>query len=392
MKWSFAQNGINRILANTKIILVIYIVATIAVSLQLLTLGKKNILPTHPAYTQYNNYVIFKQSHFHLIEGKDLYKLYLDECWDYYKYSPAFSLLFGMFAYFPDIIGLSLWNLLNALLLFLSIRYLPHFSNQKKNSILFFVLIELITSLQNSQSNGLMAALIIFTFNFLENKKYLWATLCVVFSIFIKIFGGVAFVLFIFYPDKWKLILYSIFWTIVFFFLPLLVVTHHQLLFLYERWWILLGLDHAVSNGLSVMNWLNIWFNLTIKKNIVLLFGMMLFLLPLIRIKQYKNFQFKLLLLASCLLWIVIFNHKAESPTFIIAICGIAIWFFSEHRKWFDAVLVIIAFIFTSLSVTDIFPPFVRTHYFIPIAIKVTPCIFVWIKIMYELLVEDYPN
>ena len=96
------------------------------------------------------------------------------------------------------------------------------------------------------------------------------------------------------------------------------------------------------------------------------------------------------MLLASILIWTVIFNHKAESPTFIIAICGIAIWYFSKQRNWPDTILVITAFIFTSMSVTDIFPPFVRNHYFIPFVIKVAPCIFIWIKIMYELLFEDY--
>jgi len=392
MNTSFAGNWINKFLSNNKIILSIYIIASIVISIQLLSLGKKELLPNHPAYTQYNNYIIFKQSHIHLLQGKDIYQLYLDECWDYYKYSPAFAALFGVFVYFPDAIGFTLWSLLNALLLFYAIRYLPHINNKKKNAILFFSLFELVTSLQNAQSNGLMAGLLIFTFGLLEHKKYFLATLCIVFSIFIKIFGGVAFVLFIFYPDKWKLILYSIFWTIVFFFLPLLIVTHSQLHFLYERWWILLGLDHAASNGLSIMNWLYTWFHLNIQKNMILLMGMIVLLFPLVRIRQYKNYLFHINMLASVLIWMVIFNHKAESPTFVIAFSGVAIWFFSAKRKLIDLILFIGAFVFTALSATDISPAAIRTHYFVPYVIKVVPCIVVWIKIMYELLIEDYTN
>ena len=291
-----------------------------------------------------------------------------------------------------SLIGFTLWSLLNALLLFYAIKYLPHIDDKKKNAILLFSLFELVTSLQNAQSNGLMGGLLIFTFGFLESKKYWLATLCIVCSIFIKIFGGVAFILFIFYPEKWKLILYSIFWTLVFFFLPLLVVSQDQLHFLYERWWILLGLDHAASNGLSVMNWLYTWFHLNIQKNIILLVGMIILLLPLLRIKQYKNYLFHITMLASVLIWIVIFNHKAESPTFIIAFSGVAIWFFSTKRKSLDLILFMVAFVFTALSATDVFPATIRTHYFVPYIIKVVPCIVVWIKIMYELLIDDYTN
>ena len=53
-------------------------------------------------FTSYNNYLIFKHSFFHLIHHKDLYILYPQEHWDLYKYSPAFSLLFGIFAILPD--------------------------------------------------------------------------------------------------------------------------------------------------------------------------------------------------------------------------------------------------------------------------------------------------
>jgi hypothetical protein len=68
-------------------------------------------------YYHYNNYVIFKQSFFHLINNQDLYSLYVNEQRDLFKYSPTFSLLFAPLAILPDIIGLILWNALNAFLL-----------------------------------------------------------------------------------------------------------------------------------------------------------------------------------------------------------------------------------------------------------------------------------
>jgi hypothetical protein len=120
--------------------------------------------------------------------------------------------------------------------------------------------------------------------------------------------------------------------------------------------------------------------------------GMIVLLFPLVRIRQYKNYLFHINMLASVLIWMVIFNHKAESPTFVIAFSGVAIWFFSAKRKLIDLILFIGAFVFTALSATDISPAAIRTHYFVPYVIKVVPCIVVWIKIMYELLIEDYTN
>ena len=100
----------------------------------------------------------------------------------------------------------------------------------------------------------------------------------------------------------------------------------------------------------------------------------------------YKNFYYRLLLLASVLLWIVIFNHKAESPTFIIAICGVAIWYFPQTRKTENLVLMLLALVFTMLSPTDLFPPYVRNNIFKPYVVKALPCILVWFKLTYDML------
>jgi len=337
-------------------------------------------------YTHYNDYVIFKQSFFHLKEGKDLYKYYLQEHADLFKYTPSFALFMGFFAYFPDIIGLCLWNILNAIILFLAILYIPKLENKNKCFILYFVLVELMTSMQSSQSNGLMAGLIIFAFGFSERNKLFQASLCLVLGMFIKIFGLVAFALFLFYPKKWKLFLYTLLCFFVIFFLPLLAVNFSHLKELYSSWLTLLSEDQSRSIGYSVMGLLRTWFNIGISNNIIIIIGVILFCLPLIRIKQYSNYYFRILTLSSILIWVIIFNYKAESPTFIIAICGVAIWFFSNKMKTENLILLLIALIFTSLSPTDIFPRIVKDRFFLPYLIKVVPCILVWIKIIYDMM------
>ena len=82
-------------------------------------------------YTHYNNFLIFRQSFFHLIQHKDLYSAYSNEYYDLYKYTHTFALLMFPFAYLPNLAGLILWNILNAVILFYAFRKFP-FANEKK--------------------------------------------------------------------------------------------------------------------------------------------------------------------------------------------------------------------------------------------------------------------
>ncbi len=442
-----------KIFTNPRFLLGVYILLALGATLQSY-FGNPTTF-NNLQYTAYNNYIIFKQSFFHLIENKDLYILYPSEHWDLYKYSPTFSLLMAPLAILPDVIGLLCWNLLNALVLFFAIKNIPlkdsklfgnslmnieqgtrnkefrSLSNndestvfdklrnslflvpcsifKKNNSFsigvmglcLVFIALEMLTSLQNEQSNALMAGLIILAFVLLEKDKIWLGTLCIALTVFIKIFGVVAFALFLVYPKKGKFILASTVWVIVLTVLPLLVISMDQFQLLYESWWRMLGEDHAASYGYSVMGWLQSWFGLDVSKNVIVLLGVVLFCLPLIKIKKYTNYKFRWRLLASILIWVVIFNHKAESPTFVIAMSGVGIWYFlskiemekvdaihkvtSSHLV--NTVLVVLAFVFTSLSPTDLFPRFLRENIVIPYVLKAVPCILIWGKIIWEMYV-----
>lgn len=346
--------------------------------------------PNGPAYTEYNNYIIFKQAYFHLVDQKDLYSLYLNEQWDLFKYSPAFALFFGVLAYLPDGLGLALWNCLNAFCLFVAIKKLPNVTDKAKIAVLFFVLIELVTSLQNSQSNALMVGLLILAFVFFESDQVFLACLCITLTVFIKLFGLLAFAMAIFYPNKIKAIFYSIGCVLFLSVIPLLVVPIGQLFFLYKSWWGLLIDDHTISYGLSMLGWLISWFGFNGSKNLVVLVGLILLLVPLVWVKEYKAFLFRVSFLCSLLIWMVIFNHKAESPTFVIAISGVALWYFLKPTNTFDRVLLLVAFVFTCLSPTDIFPSLIQNQFFDPYVVKVVPCIFIWLKITYDLLFTNF--
>ncbi|MDW8205073.1 MAG: glycosyltransferase family 87 protein [Cytophagales bacterium] len=363
----------------------LYVLLAVFAAIQAVLLGENLI--ENGIYTHYNNYVIFKYSFFHLLEGKDLYIFHPSDHFDLYKYSPTFALLFGVFAPFPDVIGLSLWNLANAMAIYWGIRRADFFSEGAQKSVLLFAAIEMLTSLQNSQSNALIAGLFIWAFIWLEKRQYTWATLAILLTGFIKIFGVALFAICIFYPQKWKIILYSLLWGIVLLLLPLPFTGWEYLLSLYKSWWELLKNDYSISYGLSVMGWLASWFGWEPPKNAVVLAGLLVLLLPLMRIRAYEELPFRLAFFASLLCWVVIFNHKAESPTFIIPVAGLAMWYFRQEKAPLAVTILMVAvFVLTSLSPTDLFPRSLRDEVVIPYVLKAVPCIFLWIALQWEMM------
>lgn len=336
--------------------------------------------------THYNNYLIFKTSFNHLIGNQDLYIEHLNDHIDFFKYSPSFAALMLPFAYVTDWIGLPCWNILNALILASAFIQLPFLENRAKVPILVFACIETLTSLQNAQSNALLAGLIIWTFICLERGRIAWATLLVVLSFYIKIFGILSFLLFLFYPNKWKAAAWSCLWIVLVGALPLLFISFNQLLFLYKSWGNLLSWDVNASVGLSVQGWLKTWFGIDASKNLLVVIGIVFLMFPLLRFKYWQSPHFKLLYLSILLIWMVIFNHKAESPTFIIAFSGVLIWAYSQKLNSINNIVFVLCFVLCSLSPTDIFPSYLRQHFVIPYVLKAVSVIAVFGIICYQLL------
>lgn len=370
-----------------KFLIIIVVLATIILSLHQYLLGSFYIAMEPWFMTHYNNFLIFRQSFYHLIDHQDLYQQSGFEYMDLYKYSPSFALFMGPIALLAVVPGLLAWNLVNSLVFFFGFWKLQ-FRNDKTKAIAFgFLFIEMITSLQNMQSNCLIAGLLLFAFFMMERRKVALAALFIVLTIFIKLFGIVALSLFLLYPQRWKALLYALVWAIIIAILPLLVVNPAHLILLYQNWLTLLVKDYAVPNSFSIYGWLNAWFNLGVSRSVVFVTGGILFIIPLIRRRLFSEVKFRLFFLASILLWVVLFNHKAESPTYIIACTGVSIWFFIQKLRVENLILLGLVFVFTVLSHTDLFPD----HDFIDkYCLKAVPCILVWIKLLWDLMNPAY--
>lgn len=374
-------------LLNLDTLLFLLIIITLAVSLQQYLLPDREFFGAMRPH--YNNYLIFKYSFPHLIQNLNLYDAYPTEYGDLYKYSPSFALAMGLFFWMPDWLGVITWNLLNVLALFFGVKLLPGLKEKSKVFLLLYVLSELIGSMQNLQSNALITGLILLTFVSFERKQLLWAALFVVLALYIKIFGLVAAALFLFYPKKGKFIGYLCLWLVIFGSIPLVVNSPSELLGQYQNWIVLLKSDHGQSYGFSLLGILHQWFNLHPAKWTVTLIGIILFLLAFIRKDLYKEQTFRFLFLASVLIWMVIFNHKAESPTYIIAMAGIGIWFFAQKPNRFTIAILILSFIFTSLLQTDLFPKELRLIFY-EYYVKAIPSIVIWFLLLYQMISGKY--
>ena len=366
------------------IILSVLILTAIGVSIQVLNLPPR--INGDSVFTHYNNYLIFKNSFFHLIEGQNLYTPYPVDYWDLYKYSPIFSLFMGMLAWMPNWAGLLCWNLLNVIVLYFGVKDFDFKNKRLQLFFWFFIFLELITSLQNSQCNILIIGLFLLTYQSFQKEQIIKAALFLSLTVFIKIFGLVLFILFLFYPKKIKFISYSILWFSLLALFPIVITGWNELIWQYQNWWHMLINDSSVSSSYSFKGWLELWFTIQPNKSLVLVFGIVGLLLPLFNYKAIKTSTFQTMMFASAVIWVVIFNHKAESPTYIIAVIGAYIWFINSKRSWVEIALITMCFLFTIVSPTDIFPQSWREAFITPYAMKAFPCILIWVSLTFNML------
>ncbi len=373
-------------LTATVLVWALYLALAIFASVQSWSLAPRPNEANGRPYSRYNNFEIFQAAHDHLLEGKDLYIHYPEEHWDLFKYSPTFALAFGAIAWLPDLAGIMVWNGLNAIVLLLAFLHLPFLDRRKQWLAALITAPELLTSMQTEQSNGLMAGLILFTYIFLEQGRRGAAAGTMLASGFIKIFGLAALPLFLFYPGKWRSALYGIVGLGALLAAPLVVLDPQELLGQYDSWRSVLAADHAGKLGFSVMGFLKAWFGFEPGGTWITLTGLVLLMAPWLRLRAYDSPEFRRLAIASILIWVVIFNHMAESPTFVIAMAGIALWFVSEKPSPGAIALLALALVFVTLSPSDIFPATWRMEFFRPYVVKVIPCILIWLVIWWRMI------
>lgn len=333
-----------------------------------------------------NNFEIFRTAWVNLVAGRDLYGANPSHQ-DFYKYSPTFALLFAPLALVPFAVGLLLWNAANALALYWSLgQVLEPRSALAARGIVF---LDAVGSMQNAQSNALSAGLMIMAFGFLYARREVMGALAIALGAAIKIFPVVAGVFVIFRPYRLpRFLLIGAAVSLLFFLAPLLVLSPAELLAQYRSWGAISSSD-ALTRGYSVMEQLHLWTGLDWPNWPLQLLGALVLLAPLARISRWGIERFRLLFLASVLMFCVLFNHKAESPTFVVAAAGVAIWLLVADRDWLAWSAFAVFVVGTVLSASDAMPETLQENFFEPYRFKTIPVLVVWILTQFALWKES---
>jgi len=344
----------------------------------------------------HNNFLVFRGVFWHLWQQLSLYVPYPAEYFDVNYYGPVFSLVIAPFAVVPEWLGLVLWCVGLSLFLYVAVRR-SSLTNYQQLFVLWFCAHELLTALYMQQFNIAIAAIIVLAFFLIEKERDAEAAFFIVLGTMVKLYGIVGLAFFFFSKHKLRLVLSLIGWAALLFVAPMLVSSPEYVVGQYQEWFAsligkngenqesiaqnisLIGMSHRVS-GLSFSD---LW---------IILPGILLFALPYLRFSQYKHTAFRQTLLASVLMFVVLFSTGSESSGYIIPFVGIVIWYTAapwQRTKW-DIALLVFAFVLSSLSPSDLFPAYLRKEWVQPYALKALPVTLIWLKLCYEMYTKDY--
>lgn len=336
------------------------------------------------ADAQINNFLIFRSSFHHLLKGQDLYTLYPLEHFDLYKYSPTWALLFAPFAVVPIPVGVVLWNVANAVMLCAALALLlPPRAAAWALLIAFF---EALGAIQNAQSNGLVAGLMILALVLSERERVAGGALAVAIGTSVKIFPVGAGLFGLMDGRRWRHVAWCVVAGIALLALPLLVTPWSTLLDQYRSWAAMGSRDHLSVEQAWVGGIVETMLGRAVPH---LPFqsagGVWIALTAWWASRAWDDARVRRLLLASVLGFSVLFNHKGESPTYVIAFAGAGIWWSVMPRaRWRDA-LVVLLVVIGSLGGSDLFPKAWRQAYYRGWQLKAVMTTIAWLALQWDL-------
>ena len=346
-----------------------------------------------------NNFLIFRGVFWHTIQGLPLYEAYPAEYFDVNHYGPLFSLVIAPFAVMPVGLGMFFWLVALSLTLYFAIRC-SGLTDGGKLFVFWFCSETLLTSLFMQQFNIAIAAIIIATFFLVERERDFWAACLIVVGTLVKLYGIVGLAFFLFSRHKVRFTLSLVFWAVVLFAAPMLISSPQYVVGQYGEWVACLGGKnveniHSIAQNISALGLVRRITDNTIYSDLWLILpALTVFFLPYLRLGQYGHAAFRQTLLASVLLFVVLFSTGSESSSYIIALCGASIWYVAapwKRNRW-DVGLMVFVFLLSSMGSSDLYPREFKREVIQQYALKALPCLLVWLKLCWEMLRKDYAS
>ncbi len=282
-------------------------------------------------YGYFNNYLIFTRPLQVILKGANIYDFHPDLYMDTFKYSPGFAIIFGTLFYIPNTAGIIIWNLLNASVLIAGIH--RFFNTDKSRIQTLLLLVPMIAiSVHNEQSNGLVAGFILIALSYFRAEKSIAAALFLSFCLFIKFYGILLAVSFIFYRRKVLFLLAFVAFTILQFLWPFLFFDTKYMFTVYQNWWHVLQTT-GLTDSCTVPGVFKTWFGLYLPNWLWLIAGSLILILPLTNRRMFDKTLYQNLMLSSFMIFMILFNKMAGFPTYLIAVAGFAIFYNSGLPK-----------------------------------------------------------
>ena len=344
-----------------------------------------------------NNYRIFRGVFWHTLQCTSLYAEYPLEYYDVNHYGPFFSLVIAPFALMPIPLGLVFWCIALSLTLYFAITR-STFSSWQQMFVLWFCSETLLTSLFMQQFNIAIAAIIIASYALIEKERDFWAACLIVLGTFVKLYGIVGLAFFFFSRHKGKFVLSLLFWGVVLFVAPMIISSPAYVVSQYHEWFVCLvekngeNLASQAQNISALGMVRRVLGNPEYSDLLILAPALVLFALPYLRLKQWRNEGFRMTLLASVLLFTVLFSTGSESSSYIIALSGVCVWYFAApwQRGKADIWLLVFVFLLSSMGSSDLYPRAIKREYIQAYSLKALPCLIVWLKLCWEMMVKNY--
>ncbi len=345
----------------------------------------------------HNNFLIFRGVFWHTWQQTSLYTPYPAEYFDMNHYGPLFSVIIAPFAVVPEWLGLVLWCVGLSLFLYVAVRR-SDMSRYQQLFIFWFCAHELLTALFMQQFNIAIAAIIVLAFFLIERERDAEAAFFIVLGTLVKLYGIVGLAFFFFSRHKVRFVLSLIVWGVLLFALPMIISSPEYVIGQYQEWYVSLTEKNAdnmfgAGTNISLLGMIRkISGCATYSDLCVIIPGLIIFAIPYLRFSQYRNVAFRQTLLASVLMFVVLFSTGSESSGYIIPFVGIVIWFTAapwQRTKW-DIALLVFAFVLSSMSPSDLFPAYLRKEWVQPYALKALPVTLIWLKLCYEMCLMNY--
>ena len=362
------------------------------------------ILALTKSYNSDGNYRIFIGVWNHTIAELPLFDHYPEEYDDMNHYGPFFALVIAPFAWMQRYVGMFFWMLFLSMFLYVSVRK-SDFTKYQQLFIFWFCSHELLNALFLQQYNVAITAGVLLTFTMIERRQDFWAAFFIMLGTMIKLYGIVGLAFFFFSKNKTKLLLSCLFWGVVMFVAPMAVASPEYIIGEYYQWYVALVEKNAdninvlngnmadLSTNISLLGMVRRTTQILTYSDLWLIIpGIIAFCIPYLRISQYKYVAFRQTLLASVLMFTVLFSTGSENSTYIIAFAGVALWYACapwQRSRW-DIALMVVVFIISSLSPGDLFPKVIYREVIQPYALKALPVTIVWFKLCYEMYAKDY--